>query len=274
MLRPPSLRAIMSALRPVQAYKAAIVFAPALFHGNHSLWANLPLLCSVGLVWFLTSGFVYVINDLIDLKEDKQRPERANRPLAHGDMSQGQAITLAMALFVILIVLGFFIPSQVLPFVGFYIFLNLLYSLGLKRQAGVRQAIVALGFWFRLSSGAIPVTPIPLTPWATIFTLGMAYFLNCIKDGEATKCQRSNWLAAGLAGALTLVALTSLCIYRSLLGTLVHPEIPPLLCLISMHRVASRSGDPDVMREQSRSIFRDWVVLGCLIAFVALMVGQ
>jgi len=274
MLRLPRLRAIIATLRPSQAYKAAIVFAPALFHGNGSLWVNLPDLSLIALAWVLTSGLVYVVNDLVDLKEDRLRPERADRPLVRGDLGAFQAAALVIALLVILIPVGFFVPHRALPFMGFYVLLNAFYALGLKRQAGVRQGIIAVGFWLRLSSGSSPVTPIPLTAWASIFTLGMAYFLNCLKDGETTKGQRSRWLAAGLAGALTLVALTSLCIYRSLSGTLAHPELPPLLCLISMHRVASHSGDPDVLREQSRSIFKDWVVIGCLIAFAVLMVGQ
>jgi len=66
-----------------------------------------------------------------------------------------------------------------------YLAINLGYSLGLKRFVGVRQLCVAVGFWLRLKSGASPVTDIPLTVWASMFTLGLAYHLDGSHDIDA-----------------------------------------------------------------------------------------
>ena len=71
----------------------------------------------------------------------------------------------------------FYAAPQALLAGALYLAINLGYSLGLKRFVGVRQLCVAVGFWLRLKSGASPVTDIPLTVWASMFTLGLAYRL-------------------------------------------------------------------------------------------------
>ena len=271
----PPVRAVLSELRPAQAFKLLILFAPALFHGHGVLWRYWPTLLVAASAWFLASSVVYVFNDVVDLERDRADPGRAGRPLAHGDLAVVQAWLIMGVLLVVLATLAAIaLPARLSLYLGLYLILNVAYTLGLKNEVGLRQALIAAGFLLRLLSGAEPIVPIPITVWATIFTVGMAYYLNCLKGARLEAAQLPQWLGAGLAGALALVALTSLCISRSMLGSLTHPELPPLLCLVCMHRVAAKSVGTEAHREQSTSFFKDWVVLLAMAGFAVLMVGH
>lgn len=272
MIRFKLFRNAWGILRPRQAYKAAIVFAPAVFHGSGAIGVLWPNLLRIALAWFLASGVVYIFNDLHDLAEDRGRPERASRPLVKGDISPGGAKLLAFGLLAILLVFLLFQPRVVAFYTLGYIALNIAYTCGLKKQVGLQQALVAVGFWMRLKCGAEPVVPVHLTAWAAIFTLGLAYFLNALKlVGRRLEDTASQWLGVGLAGALALVSLTTLCIFRGIEGTLRHPEWPPLLCLVCMHRVAADTFRETNRQEQGNSFFKDKLTIACLAMFTVIM---
>ncbi len=269
-----SLRVLISVLRPPQSFKLLIIFSPALFFGHGVLWRYWPTLLVTAFAWFIASSAVYVFNDLIDLERDREEPNRAERPLVRGDLTVFQAKALVSVLAVILLCLCYLaLSARASLYLGLYLLLNIGYSLGLKREVGLRQALIAVGFLLRLLAGADPIVPIPITVWATSFTLGMAYYLNCLKGIRLEASHLPQWLGAGLSGGLALVALTSLCITRAQGGSLAHPELPPLLCLVCMHRVAARSVSPEAHREQATAILKDWVTILAMFGFVTLMTG-
>lgn len=272
MLR--KLSAYLKVLRPLQAYKAGIVWLPALFHGQGSLVSQARILLLTSLAWWMASAVVYILNDLKDAPEDRARPDRSSRPIASGDLSTTEALLLAGGVLAGLGMLLLHLPGRLSLLLAFYAVLNLLYTLGLRKALGVRQAIIAVGFWFRLQSGADPVLPIPLTPWAALFTLGLSYFLNCLKGlhaharDEHRQYRFAMGLGAGLAGSLALAALVAICLKRGIDGTMAFPELPPLFCLLGMHRVVYRSMGHGADREQSDSFFKDWPTLLAMAAFV------
>jgi 4-hydroxybenzoate polyprenyltransferase len=179
--------------------------------------------------------------------------------------------------FGVLLFLGLCLVGTVLPrpswwLIGGYLGMNVAYSLGLKRHLGLREILVAMGFWLRLKTGAEPVTHVILTPWAAIFTLGLAYFLGAMKGfGSIPSSQwPRRWamgLGAGLSGALALVALTSLTLKRAADGQMAYPEFPPMFCLLGMHRFAHHSCQPENQREQASAIFKDPIILAAIALF-------
>ena len=170
------------------------------------------------------------------------------------------------------------LPLRAAQLIGLYVALNAAYSLGLKKYMGPRQAIIAIGFWLRLQTGALPVTAIPLTPWASLFTLGLAYYLNCLKgltgseQPEHRGYRFAMGLGAGLAGSLALASLVAICLKRGVEGTMALPEMPPLLCLVGMHRVAFASFDKHHGKEQSRGFFLDPVTVIAMVCFMAFFI--
>ncbi|WP_005032192.1 UbiA family prenyltransferase [Holophaga foetida] len=275
---PQRLRALLRLLRPTQHYKAGIIWLPAFFHGLGAFRTQAPDLVGITLVWILAASLVYVLNDVADLESDRHRSDRLHRPLASGALSRGHALAYAGFLALLLALALTRFPGRLALLVGIYLLLNLGYSLGLKRHLGLQQAIIALGFWLRLQSGADPMVSIPLTPWASLFTLGLAYYLNCMKGlhrrtHEAHRPFRfAMGLGAGLAGSLALAALVAICLRRGLDGSLRLPELPPLFCLVGMHRVAFQSWSPVKAREQSSAFFGDWVTLGAMALFALVFI--
>lgn len=261
------LRAAISLLRLEQSYKAIVVWLPSLFYGQKAYFIHGGKLLLLMAGWILLSQIIYIFNDLIDLSQDRKDPDRGHRALASGAVSPGQAIAVmglaALALALVLVRLD---PASMVWF-GIYAGINLCYSLGLKKQIGVRQALVAIGFWLRLQSGGEPGVPIFITPWAAMFTLGLAYYLNALKGfGKIPETDGAARWAAGtgaiLAGALALVALATLCLKRGAEGTLARPELPPLVCLVGMHRFAHRNCFRQAQKEQAWAVFRDpWIML-------------
>jgi len=267
------LRALLKLLRPFQHYKAGIIWLPAFFHGFGAFRTHAPQLVGITLVWMVTASLVYVLNDVADLEADRNRPDRAHRPLVSGALSPRSAWVLSGVLALVLALALPHFPARLATLIGIYLLLNLGYTLGLKRHLGLQQAIIALGFWLRLQSGTTPMVPIPLTPWAALFTLGLAYYLNCLK-GLHQRTHDSHrpyrfamGLGAGLAGSLALAALVAICLKRGMEGSMHMPELPPLFCLVGMHRVAFQSWAPGSAKEQSSTFFGDWVTLGAMVLF-------
>lgn len=267
-----SILATVRLLRPSQAYKCLIVFLPALFHGGSTLGDHWFVLVRVAFAWLAASGLVYVFNDWMDREHDAKDSSRTHRPLASGEAGPTQVL-LATAL--CLVALGFLLSSldgRAALLIAGYLAINLAYSLGLKGQPGLQQACIAIGFWLRLISGSTPVVPIPLTAWAAVFTLGLAYFLNCLKAAGKTGHPQQQWahgIGAALSGALSLVALCGVCFARASAGTLHYPELPPLFALVAMHRAAGRSSNQKVRREQSEAFLFDPVSWVAMAAFAA-----
>ena len=119
---------------------------------------------------------------------------------------------------------------------------------------------------------------IPLTPWASLFTLGLAYYLNSLKglagyeQPEHRGYRFAMGLGAGLAGSLALASLVAICLKRGVEGTMALPEMPPLLCLVGMHRVAFASFDKHHGKEQSRGFFLDPVTVIAMVCFMAFFI--
>ncbi len=271
--------ALLKLLRPAQAYKAGLVLLPALFHGRGSMLRQWKGLLGAVLVWLLASSLVYVFNDILDASKDQQREDRKNRPIASGEVTRAQASILGAFLALCLVFLLVSQPPAMAIIVGVYLTLNLFYSMGLKSLLGVQQAIIAVGFWLRLKSGGMPIVDIPITPWAALFTLGLAYYLNCLK-GMANRNEPHHrpdrfamGVGAGLAGSLALAALVAICLKRGVEGSMHWPELPPLFCLIGMHRVAREAFNPAGMKEQAMTFFADPPTLFSMGAFILLFIA-
>src|SRR5262249_49810897 len=95
------LRALVQCLRPKQFVKNGLIFAPAIFTrpSAHrwildpevflSLTTTLALFC-------LLAGCTYIINDYVDLEQDRKNPTKKARPMAAGRISPRVALTFAL----------------------------------------------------------------------------------------------------------------------------------------------------------------------------------
>jgi len=173
------MRDIITLLRPHQYVKNLFIFAPLIFAFNFSEPALLNAIMAFILYSVLASS-IYIINDYMDIEEDKKHPTKKNRPLAKGTVSKKTALVLFFSLSSAIFLISFFFNIELFYVLVTYFILNLAYSLKLKHIAIVDIFIISTGFVLRLFAGAL-VTDTPLSMWIIIITFLLAIFLALAK---------------------------------------------------------------------------------------------
>ena len=84
-------------LRPHQYIKNLFVFAPLFFTFTFTFEQIID--CIVVFILFsLIASSIYILNDYMDIEEDKQHPTKKFRPLASGEISKNSAKILFFSL--------------------------------------------------------------------------------------------------------------------------------------------------------------------------------
>lgn len=175
------LRHIIRMLRPEQWTKNLVLFAGLLFAGGLGT-RTLVLHAAGGFLTFCAlSGATYVFNDLMDLKRDREHPDKRRRPLAAGDLPVGLAAGIAILLAVLGLVWAYRLHQNFGLVATGYLALQLLYSLALKRMVVLDVMAIAIGFVLR-AAGSVEVLKAPapgteLSPWLLVCTFFLALFL-------------------------------------------------------------------------------------------------
>lgn len=178
---PAGLNDWRKALRLHQWMKNALIFVPLL--AAHQL--NQPLQLLNGLLAFLFFGLcassVYILNDLLDLTDDRHHASKRNRPFASGRLSIKAGLVL-----VPLLLIGAFggaallLPWQFCAVLAAYYLLTLAYSLSLKRQMTLDVIVLAMLYTSRILAGAAAFN-LPLTFWILAFSMFMFLSLALVK---------------------------------------------------------------------------------------------
>lgn len=171
---------IIKSMRPHQYTKNLFIFLPVFFAlkiTNTELLINAIL---AFVAFSLSASTIYILNDYRDIEEDKQHPKKKYRPLAAGDISKNNAITLMIALGISGAALMSLVSQQAIIILGIYILLNLAYSFYLKQIAILDVSLIATGFVLRLFVGS-SATDTPLSMWIVVMTFLLALFLALAK---------------------------------------------------------------------------------------------
>lgn len=174
------LRSLIESMRPAQWAKNLILFAGIIF-AQKFLDPDLLLKAILGFVIFcLLSGAGYIINDVVDRKQDAIHPRKRERPIASGRFSPAEATLIAISLMVVSLAASFWTsPLFGLAALG-YLSLNLGYSFSLKNIVIVDVMALALGFVLRAVAGAL-VVAVEISPWLLLCTILLALFLGLSK---------------------------------------------------------------------------------------------
>ena len=171
-----SLKTISGLLRAHQWVKNLFLFIPVFFAGKFFNW---PVVQDVilGFVCFsLAASFIYILNDVRDIEQDRLHPEKKFRPIPAGKVSVPVALTLGIAMLIGSLLLAWYLDSVFTYVLLSYVVLNLAYSLGLKKIAILDLIIVATGFVLRVLAGGF-VAHVPVSHWLVIMIYLLALFL-------------------------------------------------------------------------------------------------
>lgn len=160
---------LVKEIRPWQWYKQSIlllglVFSENLF--NPAAVTNVTL----GIIAFCAiAGTTYISNDILDIEEDRNHPQKKHRPIASGLVPIPVAISFACLLFVGGLVISWYLGALFLLVVLTYLVQNAFYSVFMKEIVIVDVIIIANGFVLRAIAGVVAID-IYLSPWLVVCT--------------------------------------------------------------------------------------------------------
>jgi len=158
---------IIQIIRPQQWYKNFLVFIPLIFSLNAFVAEQLLLSIFAFITFCLSAGGSYVINDLLDIKNDLLHPLKKNRPLPSGRISKNQALMLAVLLIVISEILAFFITTPFFIVNTIFILLTISYSIKLKHIFLLDVFIIPINYVLRAVGGVLAID-LGISPWLII----------------------------------------------------------------------------------------------------------
>lgn len=164
-------------LRPRQWLKNLMLLFPP-FLGGTILQAGLAAKTVVPMVAFcLASSSTYIINDILDAKNDAHHQTKRNRPIPSGAISKSAALTLAAFILITSIALGYAVSKAFLFFVLLYLSVSISYSIKLKEFPIVDLFCIAAGFLFRLEAGG-EAFGVEISEWLFLSVFLLAIFLS------------------------------------------------------------------------------------------------
>jgi 4-hydroxybenzoate polyprenyltransferase len=167
-------------LRVPQWIKNLFVFVPLMFslHLFESKYFFSTLKAFI--IFCLASSFIYIINDIIDIKADASHPQKKERPLPSGRISKQSAKITAIIILFLLSVLSFISPIEFNYFLSSFILLNITYSIYFKHIVILDVFSIAAGFTIRVLGGAAIIN-VPVSSWLILTTMFISLFLGVMK---------------------------------------------------------------------------------------------
>ncbi|MGF1573190.1 MAG: decaprenyl-phosphate phosphoribosyltransferase [Sumerlaeia bacterium] len=177
------LFAFFRSLRPKQWTKNLLLFAGVFFAQRWNDSQSLQNSALAFAVFCALSGVVYVVNDVLDVEQDRQHPKKCKRPIASGAISPAAALVGAILLAVTSVCLSLYLLPNVFTFLAvLYLILVSAYSLKLKHMVILDILVLAVGFVLRALAGIEAIryegaAPVEITSYFLLTTLFLALFL-------------------------------------------------------------------------------------------------
>lgn len=176
---------IIVSMRPKQWTKNLVLFAGVVFSKSF-FDVELVKKSFLGfLVFCMFSGALYVLNDVLDRRKDRNHPDKRTRPITSGDIGAGTASIFAIMLLAVFIPLSLFLGRGFFLLSVAFVVINVGYSLFLRQVVILDVISISFSFLIRAVAGvAVLRADIPdleLSPWLLICTLFLSLFLAICK---------------------------------------------------------------------------------------------
>lgn len=153
-----------------QWVKNLLIFVPLLFAHKFNDVYVIGQSIFAFISFSLVASSVYIFNDLVDIKNDRKHPGKKKRPIASGVISAYTALSIALLIFLLGIVIALSINYKFTLICLIYIFLNLVYSFAAKRIPIVDIFLLSTFYVLRILSGSF-ATEIPVSNWLLAFSI-------------------------------------------------------------------------------------------------------
>jgi 4-hydroxybenzoate polyprenyltransferase/phosphoserine phosphatase len=176
---PLRLKTLLRAIRLKQWSKNGLLFVPLL--AAHSLD---PALWGAVLLAFIAFGLcasaTYLVNDLLDLPNDRAHRIKRNRPLASGALGIAPAVGLGTVMLLLAFVLAFLASTGFAVMLLAYTVTTLAYSMYLKRLALIDVLVLSGLYTLRIGAGAV-ASGVDLSNWLLAISIFLFLSLALVK---------------------------------------------------------------------------------------------
>ncbi|MCS6929231.1 MAG: UbiA prenyltransferase family protein [Saprospiraceae bacterium] len=146
------------------------------------------------------SSGVYILNDWVDAPQDRNHPDKQNRPMARGAIRKHEAFLLLTAASAGGFALAYFLNPTVLLICALYTGINALYTFWLKHIAIIDISLIGTGFLLRVLAGGA-ATGVEVSHWLIVMTFLLALILGLAKRrGEYIVAMRGHTFRKALEG--------------------------------------------------------------------------
>jgi len=245
----------IKALRVHQWVKNTLIFIPFLT-AHQQLSIETISACLLAFIAFsLCASSVYLLNDLLDLAEDRQHVTKCNRPFAAGSLSLLKGIFAVPTLLIIAGCICLFLPVNFAIVLACYYIITVAYSFYLKRVVLIDVIVLSNLYTVRIVAGAMALS-IALSFWLLTFSvfifLSLAIMkryteLLLIKSTAGTQALGRGYqvedieLLSSLGGSSGYVSVLVLALYINsddVKQLYVHPEIMWPICIVMLYWVS------------------------------------
>lgn len=167
---------IAKTIRVAQWIKNIVVFAPILFSGFLFVPGYFGKVVWAFVLFCLLSSSIYVFNDLVDIKSDKQHPFKKKRPIASGQVPVELAIFIFILLAGISLWLGLITSTFFFASMAAYFVMNIFYSLWWKKVPILDVFVIAAGFVIRIYAGSFIIN-VHMDVWFLLTVVSASLFL-------------------------------------------------------------------------------------------------
>jgi 4-hydroxybenzoate polyprenyltransferase/phosphoserine phosphatase len=218
---PLRLKTVLRAIRITQWAKNALLFIPLL--AAHSLDASAWFAVALAFVAFgLCASATYLLNDLLDLPNDRAHRLKRMRPLASGAIGIPAAVALGAVMIVLAFALALQVSAGFTAMLVLYTAVTLAYSVWLKRLALMDVLLLSSLYTLRIGAGAV-AAQVALSNWLLAISIFLFLSLALVKRcAELEEIDETVELAPGRGYQLRdLAALRGMGIASGFLSVMV-----------------------------------------------------
>ncbi len=222
---------LVRALRPYQWVKNVFVLSAVVFsygelgRSHPEGYSDLARAFQAFFAFCAGASAIYLVNDVLDVEQDRAHPTKCRRPIACGEVSVPLALATSAVLIGISLLLAWLAGGggwSVVAVVGGYIALNFAYSVKLKHLVLIDAFCIATGFLLRVQAGGLAAEA-PVSHWLLLCTFFLALFLALCKRraeidllGDGRGAHRANlreYTVGFLDQMVTVLAATTIVNY-------------------------------------------------------------
>jgi 4-hydroxybenzoate polyprenyltransferase len=172
---------LVKSARPRQWIKNIALYAPLFFSGflfykPVDSPAYFVLVTFAVVIFCLLTSSIYLINDVMDAKEDARHPYKKRRPIASGQLSKNTALIAAGLGLLTVFYLSLSLPTFFRLLLLGYLALQMIYATNIKHVTIFDVISIALGFLIRIYAGAVVVN-LHTSVWFLLTVVSASLFL-------------------------------------------------------------------------------------------------